>query len=596
MKYLGRLMVAFNNLKIRNKLLFAFMLLIFVPITIVAVISNNKTASIMEKQIIESTKQSFEQVNMFISYKLNNVKDVSSMLYINKDIQKILGKDLDNYSIKEQIDDYRKLQEIIDSARNSKDIFNIRLYIGNDSLYSKEGFTFISEKTVKNTPWYENVLEAKGAVYWRPTYIYDYDQTIGPQTLISCVRTVNSDGFFGRSLGAISVDITEDSIYQIIKQVSNTWYGEVFLVDKDGNIISSINRGKIGTNISDQKMFEEIRNINTGYKKITLDKESSILCSRQVELTGWQLVAIIPLNKILLPSMQVLNSLLYIIIFVTLIAVSVAFYISDGITKRIRQLISNMKKIEDENWDVCISIDSNDEIGVLQKRFNYMVRHIKQLIREKYQEEINKKNAELKALQAQINPHFLYNTLDMINWLTYKYNAEDIRSINENLSKFFKLSLSSGNDIISIRDELEHVRIYIDIQNKRFDNNIITIFDVEEEIYGLITVKLILQPIVENAILHGIQEREDKKGFIRISGRIEDNLVKLAVEDNGVGIEPETLECLLIKNKSKGYGVKNVNERIKLYFGEDYGLSYQSEPGTGTLVTINFPAKSFSIE
>jgi two-component system, sensor histidine kinase YesM len=589
MKYLNSFIIAFNNLKLRNKLLIAFMLLIFVPIAFISILSNLKTSEIIENQIIESTRQSFEQTNTFISYRLSNVKDVSSMLYMNKDIQNILKKDMSNYSIKDQIDDYSRLQEIINSVQNSKDVFGIRIYVGNGSMYSKEGISFIDESSVKETVWYKNVLDAKGAVSWRPTYTYN-DHTRGLQKLISCMRTINSEGFSGRSLGAVSVDVSEDSIYQIIKQANSTWYGELFLIDNEGNIISSLNREEVGTNIASEKIFEEISNLNTGYKRIVLNRKPSILFSRQLELTGWQLVAIIPLNEILLPSKQVLNYLLTIIIFVTLIAVTVAFYISNGITKRIHQLISNMRKIKDENWDVYISVDSNDEIGILQKHFNYMVGHIKRLISEKYQSEIDKKSAELKALQAQINPHFLYNTLDMVNWLSYKYNAQDISSIIESLAKFFKISLSNGRDIISIKDELKHVEIYLDIQNKRFDNSIGAIFDISEEIYELATVKLILQPIVENAILHGIQEKQDKKGSIRIAGRREKDRVLLEVEDDGVGINEETLKSLLHKSNTKGYGVKNVNERIKLYFGENNGLSYESEPGKGTKVTIVFPA------
>lgn len=595
MEYLRSFIFNFNNLKIRNKLLVAFMLLIFVPITFVSVLSSIKTSSIIEQQIIESTTQAFEQVNTFIFYRLDAVKEVSSMLYLNKDIQRIMSKGYDSYSIKEQIDDHSKLIEIINSVQNSKDVFSVRMYIDNGSMYSNEGFTFINESKVKDTAWYKNVLEGKGAVYWRPTYTYQ-DSTRGMQKLISCVRTINSDGFSGRNLGAVSVDVSEESIYQIIKQVSNSWYGELFLIDDEGNIISSLDRFKVGTNISNQKLFREISNLNTGYKKITYEKKTSILYSRQLELTGWQLVAIIPLKEILLPSKQVLNYLLAIIIFVTLIAVTLAFYISNGITKRINQLIKNMKKIEEENWDINISIDSNDEIGMLQKHFNYMVSHIKRLIREKYQGEIDKKNAELKALQAQINPHFLYNTLDMVNWLSYKYNAQDISSIIENLAKFFKISLSNGRDIIPIKDEITHVRIYLDIQNKRFGDSITVIFDISQEIEKLAVVKLILQPIVENAILHGIQEREDKIGVIRITGRVENNIVKLVVEDNGVGMDAEKVKDLLYNSKSRGYGVKNVNERIKLYFGEGNGLYYESTPGKGTKVTIAFPAVPYNAD
>jgi Predicted signal transduction protein with a C-terminal ATPase domain len=594
MKYINGITNFFKNLKIRERFLLSFVILIFVPTVMITFLSYNKSSEIIEKQVIVSTRQSFEQASKFILYKMDNIKDVSSILYMNKDLQNILGKDIRSYPLSEQIDDYNNLLDILRPAQfNSSEDIKIRVYVKNNSIYSNEGNTFINENSVKDTEWFKKVLE--NGIYWRPTYEYNYDGVQGrPEKIISCIRVINRDGLAGENIGAISIDVSEDSIYQIINETNITSQGDVYLADEDGNVISSRDKSIIGENISGQKYFEEVKNETEGYKKVKLDSDTSIVCYKKLENTDWQLIAVIPLHEIISPSRQILSYLILIMALVLVVSLTAAYYISGGITKRIRQLTKNMKKVEEENWDLYIPVDSLDEIGSLQKSFNRMIENMRLLIKEKYEAEINKKSAELKALQAQINPHFLYNTLDMINWMALKYKARDISYIVGNLAKFFKLSLSNGKDIVRIADEVNHVKIYLDIQNKRFADSIKCIFDISEDIENYSTVKLILQPIVENAIVHGIQEKENKEGIIKVSGNIENGIIKLTVEDNGMGMENEQIEELLYRPKSKGYGIKNVNERIKLYFGEQYGLEFSSTIGSGTTVTIRFPAVPFN--
>ncbi|WP_409345895.1 sensor histidine kinase [Paenibacillus sp. MBLB4367] len=580
---------AIKNMKIKHKLLLSYLLLIFVPVTIVALLTYYKTSQIVEKQVIESTKQSFEQANKFLSYKLNNIRDVSSMLFMNKEVQAILNKPMETYPLREQIDDYNNLINIVGAAQNSREIYSIRMFVNHEGIFSRENVTIMRVRDYIDTPWFRKVIDSKGGVYCRPTYAYDYGSQRGVQNIVSCMRTIDSGGFSGKLLGAISIDILEDSFYEVIKQTDITQHGEAFLVDGEGNIISGMDKTKIGSNISSANYFKEIGDEEEGYRNMTVGGVLSIVCYKQIENTDWQLIALIPLEEILQPNKQIINVFTVLIVLVTGIAVLTAFLISNSITGRIRQLIVTMRRIEEEKWDSRITVDSADEIGELQQRFNHMTASMRRLIKEKYQEEVYKKNAELKALQAQINPHFLYNTLDMVNWMALKHKARDISWVVAGLAKFFKLSLNNGRDIVPIRDEVAHVKIYVDIQNKRFSNHIQTSFDISEDIYDCATVKIILQPIVENAILHGIQEKDIKRGHVSITGKLEDGLIVFTVEDDGVGMSRLTLDRLLSGHQS-GCGSKNVNEKIKLYFGEEYGLSYSSEHGSGTKATITFPA------
>lgn len=581
----------FKNLRIREKILLSF-IIVFIPIIIITFLTYNRSTRIIEEQVIDSTRNSFEQASKFILYKMDNIKDVSSLLYMNKDIQRILAKNGRNYPLSEQIEDYNKLLDIVRSAQNYREIYKIRLFVRNDSIYSNEGSTIINENFVKNSEWYKKVLET-GGIYWIPTYNYDYTSGLGQsQKIISCMRTINDADYTGSILGVVSIDILEDSIYEIIKQTNITSYGQIFLTDENGIIISTEDKSRIGTSVAGEKYFTEIKNGSSGYKKVKINNNNSIVCYKTLESTNWYLIAVIPLKEIVFPTRQALSYFALIMMIMIFVSMAFVYYISNGITKRIRQLIKHMKKIEEDNWDICIPVDSRDEIGVLQKNFNKMVENIRMLIKETYEAELKKKSAELKSLQAQINPHFLYNTLDMIRWLALKNRSQDIANIVSSLAKFFKLSLSNGKDIVTIRDEVNHVKTYLEIQNSRFGNSVETIIDIEDEINSLMTVKLILQPIVENAIIHGIQKKDSKKGYVKITGKKKDNIIIITVEDNGIGMSKEKILEILNKSKATGYGIKNVNERIQLYFGYEYGLEFQSEEGKGTKVIIRFPAVS----
>jgi two-component system sensor histidine kinase YesM len=235
----------------------------------------------------------------------------------------------------------------------------------------------------------------------------------------------------------------------------------------------------------------------------------------------------------------------------------------------------------------------SDEISMLIRSYNYMIRRIKDFSETQYRMGLDVKNAELKALQAQIDPHFLYNTLDLINWKALRNGIPEISDIVQKLTRFYKLSLSKGRDIITVRDELAHIETYVGLQNLRFKNGIKLVLNTEENIYGYSILKLILQPIVENAILHGILCKDSKTGTITITGRLEDSIIRFSIHDDGVGMDGDKAERLFSSANPKeeqGYGIINVNHRIKLFYGNEYGLTCKSSLGEGTAVYITIPA------
>jgi len=580
----------FNNLRIKHKLLLAYGLLVLIAAGAVSALSFYKTSGMIEERVVESTRKSFEQANTFIAYKLNRAKEVSSMLFMNRTLQQILSKGGPDYSLGEQIDDYNSLLDLIRSAQNSREIYSIRLFVDSERIFAKENITILDMASIKDSDWYAEMLRNADGIYCRSTYTYNYLDARGAQNIISCVRPMFSDGFSGKIIGVLSIDILESSIRDIISKTNITKNGHVYLVDESGRILSGLDKARIGERLDSVWAVPGFLAREAGTQTIREGGRSSILIHQKVEGTNWRLVAIIPQREILEPVSRLAKDTLLVLVAVIALAAVTAVWISEGITRRISLLLQHIRKLEDEKWDVRLAVDSTDEVGVLQSHINRMSETMQRLITEKYEVEVQKKSAELKALQAQINPHFLYNTLDLIHWLALKHRAAEISEVVGRLAKFFRLSLSKGRDIVSIRDELEHVRTYTDIQNKRFGGAIVHLYDVEPGLEEFATVKLILQPLVENAIVHGIMEKEHKTGTIRITVKREAELIAITVEDDGVGMSADQVRRLMERSPESGYGVHNVVEKIKLYFGDAYGLTYESDLGKGTKVTIRFPA------
>ncbi|MBC8062424.1 MAG: sensor histidine kinase, partial [Clostridiaceae bacterium] len=265
----------------------------------------------------------------------------------------------------------------------------------------------------------------------------------------------------------------------------------------------------------------------------------------------------------------------------------ITFVISSKITTPIKKLTKLMQKVEEGNLDVIANVKRKDEIGALGRSFNSMVSVLKTLIEEVYKNQISRKEAELRALQAQINPHFLYNTLDVIYWTSRIEGATKTGEIVNALAKLFRLALNKGDEITTVEKEVEHLQSYLIIQKMRYTEEPDIIVEVDQAIYPCKTIKLILQPLVENALIHGIGEL-DIKGIIRVTGKIIEGDILFEIIDNGIGMEEERIKEILegdIEEK-KGYGIKNVDQRIKLYFGEKYGIKIYSEKGKGTKIEV----------
>lgn len=595
-KLLKKAIYLIKNLTLRKKLLLSFFILIFLPLGLLTFISYGNVAKIYENQIRYSANQSFDQAYTFLSYKLNTMITTSDVIYFNSDVQSILSKDkaiYENDFVQQNID-MLKLDKFLNGLNNTEDIYRASLYVPGWFVYSDQEINFNNIYTFTGTPTYKKLMASKEKVFWLPPEnIKNYSSSNAPIPVISLLRKIRNSDQINDIIGIIKVSILERNINNIIVKANITQKGVVYLQNSDGIIISCSNPENLHDLDSNYNLRKILEGKSMSWETISINKSLFAITSREVPNTDWMMVTAIPYSEILSQSDKIKNLMLSLMVVIGVIAYVLAYFISTSTVNRVILLTKKMKKVEEGELDVSIVSKGRDEIGKLMDSFNYMVKKIHQLAEEQYQSGKEIKNAELKALQAQINPHFLYNTLELINWKAIENDVPDIVLITQSLAKFYKLSLNKGRDIVTIRDEINHVINYVQIQNLRFDNRINLILDIDDELCQYSILKLVLQPIVENSIFHGILEnRNEPEGIIKLTGRFEEAAVVIAVQDNGVGITEEKADGILTSegsDKIHGYGIGNIDRRIKLYYGQQYGLAFHSRPNQGTLVEIRIP-------
>lgn len=593
MAYFKKLIMFFlQDISLKNKLLITYIVLIIVPLGCVTYLSYQKGADIAEEGMVKIADQYLDQAVSTLNAKLANCINVSNIVSFNYDLVDILGKNPESYTKYEQSVDVVKMRKILLNSQDGENIYSIKLYLNPKFDYAKENINFFSVADIENEAWYQKAFNYDGKILWIKSHKSKYIGLDNQKEVISAVRIIKDFNDMGKVVGLISVDMDSEQIKNILRTYN---LSEDYLVDESGNCVFnnqsdnfdksliSLIYNKEPTSTGEEQTWKETKALGKGY----------IWNSRLIKNSGWSCVSIISIDDILAPSRSIRNYSYILMIIFVLIAIFLAYIISYSISNRLRKLTISMRKVKTGNLSTIVAVEGSDEIGELQGNFSSMLQQISELAEKQYILGQELKNAELKALQAQINPHFLYNTLELINWKAIKQKAHDISFIVSTLADFYKISLNKGKSISTVEREIEHVEKYLQIQNKRFKDAIIFEKEIDEEIYKYHIPNLTLQPIVENAVLHGILEKKVPKGSIIIIGRLEPEYIILEIHDDGKGIESYKLSQIIdsIKSESvEGYGIKNVDLRIKNFFGEKYGLSFKSTVGQGTVVTVCFPA------
>lgn len=393
-----------------------------------------------------------------------------------------------------------------------------------------------------------------------------------------------------------SKEYLENMLHNNLTSTSSVYY----LINSRNSIVVSSNARLAGTYFKRYEAIPEAVGSTEKFTTTTILDENLYMGYRNIDQTDWRLVSVIPVGSVFSEGQQVLVSTAQLYLLFVVLACATALFLSGSLAKRLSLVVEKINQNREKNLVSFEGNEDRDEIGQLVDNYNAMVFRINQLMSEQTETAEKLKVSEVKALQAQINPHFLYNMLDMINWLAQSGKQKEVSLAVQTLSKFYKLTLSKKNITTSIREELRHAELYVKLQNMRYENKISFLIDVPDEIMDFEIPKLILQPIVENSIQHGIFEKDSKEGSIVIMAWMDGGDIVFVISDDGVGIPPEKLPFILdgIYEDGAGsnIGIYNTHLRLQLFYGKEYGLHYESIYGQGTEVHAKLPAVPYRRE
>lgn len=574
----------FNNLKMRNKLLLCFFCFIgFLLVTLFFVISAYSSSSLYE-QITFSATRSFRQASAFLSYKMYKITGVSDVLVQDADLNTIISKPLADYPPADQVRDMQYIQRLLRSFQDEHDIRLVQLFVQDGLLYSNGNGNIGNMSTVQNAQWYQTLAANRSKMLLLPFEAVD-DGT-GAEPVVPLLRVLRNSFDYSSIAGFLRLDLQKSMLETILNDADPTGDSITFLFNSTGAVIAAsrpealAEYGIVNGSVPAQLFGEQYSQMKLGGKKV-------LAIGSAISGTDWTMATIVPDISFRKDAQSFTQVLLILMVAVALLACLLAFKIADTMTRRISKLSRRMQQLDGARPEPLEEAAYRDEVGVLYASYNDMVCRIDALIAQRVEMGRELKSAELKALQSQINPHFLYNTLDMVNWMSIQNRNEDISRTIKALAKFYKLSLNKGNDLVPLRDEVEHVRCYLEIQNLRFGNKIQFSLDIDPALLEYSIPKITLQPIVENAVYHGILEKPDKCGSVVLSAAAVAGGMEVRICDNGVGMPAQ--ESSTPQKEGSRYGLRNIDQRIKLLFGTEYGVKLESEPGKGVCVTLLLP-------
>ena len=558
-----------NGIKLRYKLAIFYSLFCFLPVMLLFLLSFLQMRSIIDDKEKLNLQSYLQQSVSSMDRTLDGYNSLSDYIAFDRTLAEAFSMEYGT-----PYEQYEQLTQKVDPILRSSSYFHggmQRITIYTDNGMVKHDTTVAPVSEIEETDWYQKTLEHPGL-----NWFVNYQE----KTLFSA-RKLSFSGV-REGVNILYMDVDYQKLFTPYAETLISECG-LYITDQEGKLVFEESRFSGKNQNYDLTYSEFLEQRDRGSADYT------ILCE-QSNTTGWTVWLYQPVG-LAGESMRPIGVMAGVTILICIFAAVLAYFITSGmVSGRIERLTCLMQEVQEGSMDMQVGSDDRDEIGMLYRGFGSMMKRIRTLINEVYLGKITQKEAELKALQAQINPHFLYNTLSLINWKALAAGEEDISRMTLAMSTFYRTALNRGRNVLQVEAELSNTRAYLEIQSMLHDGDFDYEIEVQPEILQCESLNLILQPLVENAIHHGIEEKTDGRGKISVRGWKEDNCVWFMVEDNGVGMEQKVADKILTM-ESKGYGVRNVDERIRLCYGEKYAMKVESVVGKGTKMTIHFPAK-----
>ena len=558
--------LAHTALSTKINLVFVFFLVL--PLLLFTAVSYYFTNRLILKQTTNTMSYTYNEAIYILDRYFDAMEAALGNILSNDEVYKLAAESIENDTVFSQRFYYNAFMKRIGYINQSSQIDGIRLYVKSDRPSIINDEEIFSLNVAEQSEWYKKLNTKMNSRHWvKPGFI------------------VEPDGEKSRFFSYLGIIYRPDALSEPMASVLLS-DGENIIYALRGNG-EEFEAGKLDKMQGEQagKDWSFIKYSNIKY----------IFRTEMLSANGWHLNVLVPQASVLEKQQALYLTLLIALFGIAAVSYGLAYLTINSNLKRIFILNKEMKRVESGDFSHKIKPVGSDEIGELMRSFKAMTLRMEEMIDEKYRMGKEVKNAELKALQAQINPHFLYNSLDLVNCLAIEHDVPEIADMINSLVEFYKLSLNRGKEIFSLQDEVRHVQAYVRIQNMRFEKKISLDIEEKEWLKEYSILKIILQPLVENSIMHGILEKEDSRGIIKINFVHQGDRIYIIIKDDGVGMSKDKIDNLLketneIKHAGSGYGVKNINERIKLYYGPEFGLVFESKENSETVVTVSIPA------
>lgn len=574
---------------IQSTMLVSFSALMVLAMLVFMVIAMRYTSGTIYENSINYMSQIIQQVNYDIDTYIEYMENISSVIAKSSDVPRYLF-DQNQTEAEREAEKERILTQFQTIMESRDDIYNVAAVAKNGRYIINQGDDELTGYVdIESLDWYQAAMESKSGIAVSSSHVQNAIQSSYKWVITLSRALVNNQT--GEREGLFFVDLNYSAISDLCNNNSIEEKGYIFVLDAEGNIVyhpkQQLMYGGLKTENIDAIM--ECRE-----DSLIIDEggDSKLYTMSKSKRTGWTVVGAVYTSELLKNNEQAQMWYLLVASILLLAVIGISSIISREITKPIRSLRDSMRKVQNGQFDTHVEVITENEIGSLGRSFNLMTSEIQALMEQNVYEQKQKRKSELKALQAQINPHFLYNTLDSIIWMSEEGENDEVVEMTSALARLLRQSISNDKEEVELEKEIEYVKNYLTIQKMRYKDKLEFFIYVDPRVAHVPIIKLVLQPLVENAIYHGIKYKETK-GNLKIYARPVDGRVEIVVADDGIGMDEDVMEHIFDEHrkeqKRNGVGVPNVQKRLKLQYGSEYGIRYESVKGAGTKAVITIP-------
>lgn len=586
---LHNIIVFIMNRGLKFRLVFFFLLVSLLPLLTLGFFSFYKSSGAIKDVTSRYSNDIINEINNNIILKFDNINNIGQVLLNNSAVKEILtrsGSSAGDYSY----EDNYKMELLLDTIKDSNENIHSAYILSNinnnifatGDITEERGMVFLNEQyrqNYKNSTLYTETIDSESNYIWWPT-----QYVLGNHVFILSEKLCDKDNTV---LGVLVIHVGVEIMDEIYSNIKTSGDSQIYLIDNNGRILFHTDKNLIGKHFENQDILSKIRQSEEDSFILNEHRKEVFIVFNTVPITNWKYIVATDYNQIIADSVKIRDVTLIISAACLFFIILVSFILSRSITKPMHKLMELMDRGANGDVKVSFNVKYNDEVGQLGNSFNVMMVNIEKLIQVAETESKQRVEAEIRSMEAHINPHFLYNTLASIYWSAMAQGNNEIGKMASSLSNFFKLGLNKGKEYTTIQKEVEHVKEFLTIQKMLYKNLFDYEIQVEEEILEYKTIRLILQPMAENSIMHGFKDKKEK-GFIKVEVFKHNGRIVFKITDNGTGIKgikERGLEDII----NCGYGLKNTQERLRLYFYNDFAINCNSSE-TGTTFEVIIPA------